>query len=495
MSDDERAAPRRGLRRWLETSADDVNALTTAHLNGKLVEALGLLGYLRNYVRAQGVHLWDAEGNSYVDFLAGYGSVPLGHNPPEIVDALREVLDASLPHFVLMAPEILPARLAERLAGLCPGQLDMAFFASSGSEAVDGALKLARAVTHRQRFAYAARAYHGSTFGAMAVTGDPRNRAMFSPLGEHVELPWGDLGACEAALKRRDLAAVILEPIQAEGGVRLPPPGYLAAVAELCRRYGALFILDEIQTGLGRTGALFACQDEGVVPDVLLLAKALSGGMVPASCYLTRPELWRKAYGTLDKHELHCTTFRGGPMACAAALTTIETIVEHDLAGRARMLGDVLGQELRRVTAGSKLVKEVRGRGLLWGIEVDGFGGGVAGALAAQWLVVGLLERGFVTQVCTLAPTVIRVEPSLTIEREQLLGFCGALGEVLREHASGRLRTVAGVSRRLLGNYLAPQVHEVVRNVLGRADRAGSAGSAAPGAATRADEPNGAPRR
>lgn len=453
--------PRR-LRDWLETSSADVHTLTTAHLNGRFVESLGLLGYLRDYVRADGVQLWDSEGRGYLDFLAGYGSVPLGHNPPEVVEALREVLEAKLPHFVLMAPEVLPARLAARLAELSPGGLDMAFFASSGSEAVDGALKLARAVTHRHRFVYADRAYHGSTFGAMTVTGDARNHAMFSPLGNNVEVPWGELAPIEAALKRRDIAAVILEPIQAEGGIRLPPSGYLARVAELCRRHGSLLILDEIQTGLGRTGAMFACQAEDVVPDVLLLAKALSGGLVPASCYLTRPELWHRAYGTLQNCELHCTTFRGGPLACAAALTTLETIVERDLAKRAAHLGEVLGAELRRVTAGHPLVKEVRGRGLLWGIELGGFGDGVAGLLAAQWIVVGLLERGFVTQVGSLAPHVVRVEPALVIERDHLMAFCAALGEVLGEQAAGRLRTAAGVMTRLLSQRIPPAVTELL---------------------------------
>jgi putrescine aminotransferase len=436
------------LRELLATSAADVNALTTAHLNGKFVESLGLLGYLRNYVRADGMYLWDAEGRRYVDMLAGYGSVPLGHNPRVVADALREVLAAELPHFVLMAPEVLPAKLAQRLADLTPGALSMAFFGSSGSEVVDGALKLARAATGRARFVHAERAYHGSTFGAMTVTGDARNQ-VFAPLGATTCVPWGDVEAIELAVRRRDVAAVILEPIQAEGGVRLPPPGYLAKVADACRRTGTLFVLDEIQTGLGRTGALLACQDEDVVPDVLLLAKALSGGLVPAACYLTRPELWRAAYGTLQACELHCTTYRGGPLACAAALSTVDAIVEQELSARARRLGERLGQELRRVTAGSALVGDVRGRGLLWGVDISGLGQGLAGALAAQWIVVGLLERGYVTQVCTLAPTVVRVEPPLIVTEAQLVGLADALAETLREHASGRLQTVAGVATRL----------------------------------------------
>jgi putrescine aminotransferase len=451
-----------GLREWLTTSAADVNMMTTAHLNGKFVESLGLLGYLRNYVRAQGVQLWDSQGNAYIDFLAGYGSVPLGHNPPAVIAALRELLDAQLPHFVLMAPEVLPALLARRLAALTPGELSMAFFSSSGSEAVDGALKLACAATKRHRFVYCDQAYHGSTFGAMSVTSDVRNRAMFAANGNNIAVPWGDVAAIAAALKRRDVAAVILEPLLAEGGVHLPPPGYLAAVAELCKSYGSLFIVDEIQTGLGRTGAMFVCDDEGVVPDVLLLAKALSGGMVPASCYLTRPALWHKAYGTLQNCEAHCTTFRGGPLACGAALATIDTIVEQGLVDNARRLGELLGAQLQIATAGHAMVKAVRGRGLLWGIEMTGFGHGVAGALAAQWVVVGLLERGYVTQVTSLAPTVVRVEPSLIIGDDHIRGFCSALAEVLTEHASGRLATATGVASRLLRGVLPNAVNAFI---------------------------------
>lgn len=439
----------KSLRELLENvSPAEVNRLTTAHLNGKFVESLGLLGYLRNYIRAEGVHLWDSQGRRYVDFLAGYGSIPLGHNPPVVEEALRDVLERRLPHFVLMAPEVLPAKLGECLARLAPGDLSMAFFASSGSEAIDGALKLARAATGRQRFIAAEGAYHGSTFGAMSITDDVRTRR-FEPLDDCVRVPWGDSNAIESELRGRHVAAVVLEPIQAEGGIRLPPQGYLRQVAAACQRTGTLLIVDEIQTGFGRTGQMFACTDEGVVPDVLVLAKALSGGMVPASCYLTRPDVWRLAYGTLRDCELHCTTFRGGPLACAAALATIEAIVEDDLCGRARDLGDFVGESLKHACAGRSNVA-VRGRGLLWGVELTGLGQGVAAALAAQWVVVRLLEKGYVTQVATLAPNVIRVEPPLTIQRADIEGFAQALNEILKEEAPDRWGLAKGVTSRLV---------------------------------------------
>lgn len=437
------------IRGHLATPREQVHARTTGHLNGKLVESLGLLGYLRDFVAANGVELTCARGRRYLDFLAGYGSIPLGHNHPGVASAVKAVIDAGVPHFILMAPEALPAALATRLAELLPGELSMVYLMSSGSEAVDGALKLARAITRRPRFVAARRGYHGATFGAMAVTGDPRLE-VFEPLGDRSLVAWGDTAAIELLLRKRDVAAVILEPIQAEGGVNLPPPGYLAEVGRLCARHGTLFILDEVQTGLGRTGTLFACEREQVVPDVVVLAKGLSGGLVPISAYVTRPDLWRKAYGTLATCELHCTTYRGGPLACAAALATLEAIEVGGLVAHADRLGRVLGDKLRAATAGHPLVRDVRGRGLLWGLELATSRDGVAAELIAQWLVVGLLERGIVTQVTTLAPSVIRIEPSLVIEEPHLDQLVAALSDTLASHATGAFASLFGAGRRLL---------------------------------------------
>lgn len=451
--DDLEARTAQLVRDALGESSERVHAATTRHLNGKLVESLNLLGYLRDFVSANGVELVDASGRRYLDFLAGYGSVPLGHNHPAVASAVRAAIDANVPHFILMAPEALPAKLAARLAAIAPGELSMTFLASSGSEAVDGALKLARAVTRRPRFVAARRGYHGATFGAMAVTGDPRLE-VFEPLGERTLVPWGDAAAIERELARRDVAAVILEPIQAEGGVNLPPAGYLAAIERACKSTGTLFILDEVQTGLGRTGRWLACERDGVVPDVLVLAKALSGGLVPISAYVTTPALWKKAYGTLATCELHCTTYRGGPLACAAALATLEVIEATGLVAKADALGARLGEQLRAATSGHPLVREVRGQGLLWGIELapplGSSADGISAALVAQWVVVGLLERGIVTQVTTLAPNVVRVEPSLIVEATHVERFCEALRDTLATHAKGALGSLVGVGRHLL---------------------------------------------
>lgn len=440
----------------LGAAQTEVEQQTAAHLNPKMVEALGLMGFKRQFVRGDGCTLFDADGNGYTDMLAGYGSVPLGHHAPEVWQAIDAVRGAKTPSFVLMAPEALPAALARELADRLPAPLEVSFFGSSGSEAVDGALKLARAVTHRDAFVYAEGGYHGSTFGALSVTSDGRKKK-FGTLLEASEVPFGDLGALEVRLRRRDVAAVVLEPMQAEGGVRPPPPNYLAQTKRLCARYGTLLVLDEVQTGLARTGPMFALEDEGVVPDVLVLAKALSGGAMPIGAYVTSKKLWAAAYGSLADHELHCATYRGGPLACAAALATLWALDELDAPAMVRRKGAHLEAGLRALAAKHASIHTVRGRGLLWGIELRVPLPELAKALVAQQLVIGLLEAGYVTQVCTLDPAVVRVEPPLTISRAQIDGFLAAMERVLATRIRSVPRTLGRAAWDLARTALRPK--------------------------------------
>lgn len=421
------------------------------HINPTLVEALALLGYGRDFVRARGFHLWDDKGEEYLDFLAGYGSVPLGHNHPEVIDAIDEALRSSSPNFLQIAPQPLASALAARLARLAPGDLSMAYLMSSGSEAVEGAMKLARAVTRRERFVSAARGYHGTTIGALSITGGKRSRAPFEPLLPGCAIvPFGDVDAIEAELRQRDVAAVVLEPMQAEGGMRPPPPDYLRDVARLAKRYGSMFILDEIQTGLGRTGTMFACEQEGVEPDVIVVGKALSGGLVPASAYVTRRALWERAYGSLDRYDAHCSTFTGGSLACAAALATLEIIERDRLPSRAASLGERLGEKLRASVGKHPLVREIRGRGLLYGIELRAPKAAVAADLIGGWATVGLIERGIVAQVAAHASEVIRAEPPLTVGEPEIDQFVAALEDTLATHSTGVFSSAFGAVRRIV---------------------------------------------
>lgn len=437
----------------LRLPAEEVGRLHAEHINPTFIAALRSLGYGRDFVRGAGTRLWDAAGKEYLDCLSGYGALPLGHNPPEVIAALEEVLHAGLPGFLQVAPHALSSALAQRLARLTGGELPIAFFASSGSEAVDGALKLARAATRRPRFVYAERAFHGTTFGAVSVTGSVAARALFAPLlPGSAACPFGDAAAVERELRRRDVAAVLLEPMQGEGGMRPPPAGYLAEVRRLCRRYGSMLILDEIQTGLGRTGATFTWQEEGVVPDVLLVGKGLSGGLMPISAYLTTSRLWERAYGTLAHYDLHSTTFGGGALACAAALATVEIIERDGLPARARALGEQLGRRLRAAAAGHPLVREVRGRGLMWGVELQA--PGPLSDLSAQWLAVGLMEQQVVTQVSVLAKGVLRVQPPLTIAEDDLGRAADAMAAVLAGPAASLYRVTKGAVGRIVAGHL-----------------------------------------
>lgn len=444
------------IRQALSLPGAEARRLHAQHVNPTFVQALGLLGFGRDFVRAEGLSLWDHDGHEVLDFLSAYGAVSLGHNHPDVRAAIEEVLQARAPHFLLVSPQPLAAALAQRLAALAPGDLDLCTFGSSGSEAVESALKLARASTRRTRFVSAQRSYHGTTLGALAVTGSARHRTPFEPLLEGCAyVPFGDADALERELRRRDVAAFVLEPMQGEGGMHPAPPGYLPEAARLCRRYGTLLVLDEIQTGLGRCGRLFLCEEEDVEPDVLLLAKGLSGGLAPIAAMVTRTRLWERAYGTLQRYDLHCTTFGGGPIACAAGLATLEVIERDGLVQAAASAGERLATELRSATAGHPLVREVRGRGLLWGIELDAPAGAVGEDLAGQWLVVGLLERGVLTQVCADATGVVRVQPPLTVTAAAIDRFAAALRATLAEHATGRWSTVAAAASRAVKSTVA----------------------------------------
>jgi putrescine aminotransferase len=444
------------MREILAQDPAEARRLHEAHINPTLVEALGLLGFGRSFVRAEGFCIWDEKGEEYLDFLAGYGSVPLGHNHPEVIAAIDEVLRGKAPNFLQIAPQPLASAVASRLARVAPGDLSMAYLMSSGSEAVDGALKLARAVTRRERFLYANGGYHGTTFGALSVTGGRRARGPFEPLLPGcVGVPWGDVDALEAELRKRDVAAVILEPMQAEGGMNPAPPDYLRDVARHCKRFGTMLILDEIQTGLGRAGAMFLCEEEGVEPDVLVVGKGLSGGLVPVSAYVTRRALWERAYGSLDRYDAHCSTFTGGSLACAAAIATLEVIERDRLPARAKELGERLGDKLRASIGQHPLVRDIRGRGLLYGVELRSPKAAVAADLIGGWAAVGMIERGVVAQVAVHAPEVIRAEPPLIVGEPEVDQFVAALTDTLATHSTGVLASALGAVKRIVSTRLS----------------------------------------
>lgn len=420
------------------------------HINPIFVQVLTLIDFDKEFIRAEGAHVWDAEGNCYLDFLGAYGALNLGHNHPAIMNALQKV--SAYPKLLPTSINRLASALAHNLACVTPGELSRCFFGNSGAEAVEGALKLARAATKKNKIVYCENSFHGKTLGALSVTGRAKYRQPFQPLIPGCQaIPFGDIQALEKALSGKDVAAFILEPIQGEGGIIVPPEGYLKEVRRLCTSYGTLLIIDEIQTGLGRTGRMFACEWEEVEPDVLCLAKSLGGGIMPIGAFITKDKLWDKAYGSLDTYLNHTSTF-GSPgentLAVAAGLATLNVLLEQDIPAQVIKKTESFWCGLNGLKQKYRLIREIRGRGLLVGIEfekphglLDKLSGGRLQKLSQEYLasmIAGeLMNKHHIITAYTLNnPNVIRLEPPLTIEESDLERVVGALEKILSDNRS-----------------------------------------------------------
>ncbi len=438
----------------LRLSKSESIGLYREHVNPGLCTLLGIIGFDRRFVAAHGTTVVDDRGVEYLDFLGGYGALNFGHNHPEIVAAVRAVED--MPNLLQASIGCLVGPLGASLAAILPGELSRSFFCNSGAEAVEGALKLARVATGRTDFVYADGSFHGKSFGALSVTGRTKYQEPFAPLvpGCHM-VPFGDVDALGRALDEHECAAFIIEPIQGEGGIVVPPDGYMAAVAEKCREAGAMLIADEIQTGLGRTGAVFAVEHEGVVPDIMTTAKSLGGGVMPLGAFSTSAPVWDRGFGGTERCALHTSTFGGNARAMAAGLKAIEILIRDDLANAAAVKGARLRRELDRIAEESALIKEVRGRGLMLGIEF--YEPRVAKKLSAEYLaasVAGLLleEHGIITAYTLNNPNVIRLEPPLTVTDEEIDRAIAAIDAVVRKH-HGFAGVMAGLGKTMLSRH------------------------------------------
>ena len=452
------------------------------YVNPVLMAIGGANGFVKTFVRGEGTQVWDAEGNCYQDFVAGYGSLNLGHNHPAVIEAIRAALGSSAPGFSPAAVNPYTAALAERLATLSPPGLEMTFFANSGTEAVEAALKLARRATGRTGFLFCERSYHGKSMGSLSVTGNPVYQKPFEPLlPDCVAVPFGDLELLERRLSERRFAAFIVEPIQGEGGMVVPPAGYLREAARLCRRVGTLLVVDEVQTGMGRTGSLFAVDRLEVEPDVLTLAKSLSGGLVPIGAMLARRDLWLKAYGTVQSFALHTSTFSGGSLACAAGLAALEVLGDEDLAANAEARGRQIRERLAKLCQRCEGLREVRGEGLMIGLECTplpdsirshfkGLGSGEAGRYLipdlekmleghiALYVMNALLdEYRIYTQTARSNPRVIRIQPPLTITADEVDRFLAAMEDACLEADFANHIIDGTVAKSGLGQYAGKQ--------------------------------------
>ncbi len=384
----------------------DAFSLFEKHINPGLAGLLRFTGLDKVESHAQGVYVWDTEGKKYLDFLGLYGTLSLGHRHPKVVEAVKRQLD-KMPMSVRILVSEPGARLAEKLAEITPGDLSMVFFGNSGAEAVEAALKFARFYTGKVEFITTEGGYHGKTMGALSVTPKEQYQQPARPLVPGVKVvPFGNAGAVLEAITP-ETAAVIVEPIQGEGGIRVPPEGYLKELRRVTRERGVLLIADEVQTGLGRTGKLWGVDWEGVEPDILTSAKALGGGVMPISATIARAEIME-----IYKREplIHSTTFGGNPLAAAAGLAAIEVTLEENLPARALEMGNYLMSSLQSLwKAYPRFIQEVRGRGLMVGLE---FADADIGAL----VVAELASRGVLTAFGLNNPKVVRLEPPLIVE-------------------------------------------------------------------------------
>ena len=426
-------------------------ALYRQHVNPDLCSLLSLVGLDRKFVKAHGMTVTDDHGNEYLDFLGGYGALSFGHNHPEIAEAVRRVEE--MPNLIQVTVGALVGPLAASLAAIEPGDLSKSFFGNSGAEAVEGSLKLARISTKRTHILYAENSFHGKSMGALSVTGRTKYQKPFQPLVPDChEVPFGDIDALAEALRADECAAFIVEPVQGEAGIITPPDGYLKAAEEVCHANGALLIADEIQTGLGRTGTVFAVEHDGAIPDIMCTAKALGGGVMPLGAYTASDVVWERGYGTAEACVLHTSTFGGNARAMAAGLKAIEILVRDDLAEAARVKGAKLKAGLDRIAATTGLIKEVRGRGLMIGAEF--YEPKVAKKLSGEYLasaIAALLlnDHGIITAYTLNNPNVIRFEPPLIVTDEQIDYVLDAFEKVCAHH-HGFFSAAAGLGRTVL---------------------------------------------
>jgi ornithine--oxo-acid transaminase len=426
---------------------------------------LELLDMNVRYERCSGAELFAEDGVRYLDFLSGYCVHNIGHNHPRIIAALKEELDRSGPAMLQSHVPELAGELAERLCDLAGGRLNRVFFASSGSEGVEAAIKFSRAATGRDALLYAKGAFHGLTCGALSLMDTEFWRSGFGPLLPGTEaVPFDDIAAAEEKLRSRKFAAFILEPIQSEGGIRIPAPDYLRQVQALCKRYGTLLVLDEVQTGMFRTGKFLAAHHFSVEPDMVILAKALSGGLIPVAALLMNEEVSDAVYSSLKRAIVHTSTFSENGLAMRAGLATLDVLEDERLGERSTYLGELLRSRLTETLSPYEMFKAAPGLGLLSGIEFrpsskvslrlsfEAFRS-IHPGMFGQMLVMRLFRRERVlTQVCGNNFMVLKSAPALVTREEHIEEFVQAMDNVVGDmHDSSAFWTEAlGLARRTL---------------------------------------------
>ena len=431
----------------LNQHAGENYELQSEHVNPANVRALKTIGFDRCYVRAEGPYLWDINGVKYLDLLSGYGVFGLGRNHPDVRRVLIDFLNADYPSLVKLEAPLLSGLLAAELKKRMPNQLDMVFFTNSGAEGVETAMKYARCATGKPTVIHCEKSFHGLTYGALSINGDENFREGFEPFLPYCRaVPFNDVDALEAQLQKGDVAAFIVEPVQGKG-VNVAAPGYLPEAQRLCRKHGALFIADEVQSGMGRTGKFLAIEHDGpnMDPDIVILAKTLSGGFVPTGAVLCKKWIHDKVFSSMQRSVVHSSTFSQGSFAMAAGLAALDVLDRYQLIAHAARLGDVFGNGLRSLQSRFELVKDVRWRGLMIGIE---FGPPKSLGLKMAWTMCHTMDKSLfpqaaliplmdkhhiITQVAGHAIDVIKLLPPLVISETDAQWFLSAFEDVLTQ--------------------------------------------------------------
>jgi ornithine--oxo-acid transaminase len=427
----------------LDVRVGEEMALNDRFLNPQMGRILRTLGFDKTWTGGEGAHLIDADGERYLDLFGGYGVFAIGRNHPEAVAAVQETMAARTGNLPQLGVTLLSGVLAEQLLARAPDSVGAMVPANTGTEAVEAAIKIARAATGHPRVLYAEHAFHGLTLGSLSINGNAEFRDGFGPLLEGCEaVPFGDLEALRAELERSDVAALVLEPVQGKG-VNLPPDGYLLAAQRMCRDAGALFVCDEVQTGIGRTGRFLALEHWGLEPDMICVAKALSGGLVPIGAVLVSRNAFDRVFDGMERAVRHGSTFGGNDLAAAAALATLRVIDQEGLVERSEHLGQLLLDLTTPLAEEFEVVQEVRGLGLMWAIEFGPPAGGIGRrmwdaveqrqpGLFSQLITVPLFhEHRILCQVAGHHMNVIKALPALTVEEDEIRRFAAALRETI----------------------------------------------------------------
>jgi ornithine--oxo-acid transaminase len=423
--------------------------LNDRYLNPQIGRVVRTVGFDRVWTGGEGAFLIDSGGERYLDLVGGQGVFAIGRNHPEIISAIEDVLDARTGNLPQLGVTLLTGVLAETLLARAPMSVGAMVPVNSGSEAVEAAIKLARAATHRPRVVYTDNGFHGLTLGALSLNGNPEFREGFGPLLPDCDVvPFGDLDALEHALANGDVAAFVVEPIQGKG-VNLPPSGYLEGVQQLCRAAGTLFVCDEVQTGIGRSGRLLALEHWNLEPDMICLSKGLSGGFVPIGILLVGRATFDRVFDRMRRAVRHSSTFGGNDLAAAAALATLRVLDRENLLAHSARMGQLLLELTRPLIERYDIVRDVRGLGLMWAIEL----GPPSDGRWSPWHTIERLQPGVFAQLVTVPLfhdhhifcqvtgrriNVIKALPPLTIDEREIRRFAAALEEVVAsaEHAS-----------------------------------------------------------